>query len=488
MHCGMAFAAYRDRMQDALSYARSEQSDVNYQLLHNAPKNRNGMPSHYVVESRSDSEREIFVVVRGTAGFADAITNAFCTSRPIFNGRAHSGIVEAAEKILDEHFSILRICSEANYRIRLVGHSLGGGTASLIATMLKQQLLPDADVRATSFASPACVSSELAKESSAYVTSVVNAYDCVPRMSVANGSRLLDELHLFDWQARFENRVDGICDFAAPPGTTSTDLRKRAVESLRNQLLGLTKSSSASPPSSTTTSTCVSAFDDDIDTELVPPGRIIYVDPDGGTPVVVDEAEDDMKEILLNRLLLTKSLFSDHMIVNYARSLGSTWGGFDLEAEANRKARRGSAIKGIRDRGEKTIEGIRNRGGKTIEGIRDRGGKTIEGIRHRGGKTIEGIRHRFSGSGKKEQPNMERTTAGMSLGTTSTSTSSSRASSSSSTRITIPLGHSPGKAGRVGEADDGDSGYRRGFLKGEERRGGGGGGGGGGGFRRSPKK
>lgn len=64
------------------------------------------------------------------------------------------------------------------FRLRLVGHSLGGATASLLAIMLHKKshkelgFSPDI-VSAIGFATSPCVPKELAESCSDYVTTVV---------------------------------------------------------------------------------------------------------------------------------------------------------------------------------------------------------------------------------------------------------------------------------------------------------------------------
>lgn len=65
-----------------------------------------------------------------------------------------------------------------DFRLRLVGHSLGGATASLLAIMLRRKshkelgFNPDI-VSAVGLATPPCVSREVAEGCSSYVTTVV---------------------------------------------------------------------------------------------------------------------------------------------------------------------------------------------------------------------------------------------------------------------------------------------------------------------------
>lgn len=72
----------------------------------------------------------------------------------------------------------MRLIDQQGFRLRLVGHSLGGATASLLAIMLRKKSFrelgfsPDI-ITAVAFATPPCVSKELAESCFDYVTTVV---------------------------------------------------------------------------------------------------------------------------------------------------------------------------------------------------------------------------------------------------------------------------------------------------------------------------
>lgn len=72
----------------------------------------------------------------------------------------------------------MRLIDEQGFRLRLVGHSLGGATAALLAIMLRQKstkelgFSPDL-VTAVTYGTPPCAAKELAESCSDYVTSVV---------------------------------------------------------------------------------------------------------------------------------------------------------------------------------------------------------------------------------------------------------------------------------------------------------------------------
>jgi pimeloyl-ACP methyl ester carboxylesterase len=88
------------------------------------------------------------------------------------------------------------------YGLRMVGHSLGGGTAALTTVLLRDhpQLLgiPRDAISAVCFSAPACLSRDLAAWSSDFVTTLVLQDDAVPRASARAMDRLRQEVEQTD--------------------------------------------------------------------------------------------------------------------------------------------------------------------------------------------------------------------------------------------------------------------------------------------------
>ena len=82
--------------------------------------------------------------------------------------------------------------AEAGYSIVVVGHSLGAGAAAMLAIWLKQSGVED--VTCFAFATPNCVSLDLATGCQDYVTSVVFRDDIIARFSPAALAKLHKEL------------------------------------------------------------------------------------------------------------------------------------------------------------------------------------------------------------------------------------------------------------------------------------------------------
>ena len=79
-----------------------------------------------------------------------------------------------------------------NYRLRIVGHSLGAGCAAVLSLMLRSSY---PNVRCLAFSPPGCVFSEnLAEESSSWLTSYVLDADIVPRLAIGPFEDLRDSV------------------------------------------------------------------------------------------------------------------------------------------------------------------------------------------------------------------------------------------------------------------------------------------------------
>ncbi|KFV12909.1 Sn1-specific diacylglycerol lipase beta, partial [Pterocles gutturalis] len=138
-----------------------------------------------------DHKKEAIVVaVRGTLSFEDILTDlsADCEDLTLEdvleNGFVHKGITQAAsyiyrklinDGILNQAFTIA-----PEYKLVIVGHSLGGGTASILAIMLRNSLC-------YAFSPPGgLLSKSLADYTKHFIVSVIVGKDLVARLSMPN--------------------------------------------------------------------------------------------------------------------------------------------------------------------------------------------------------------------------------------------------------------------------------------------------------------
>ncbi|KAK6120039.1 hypothetical protein DH2020_046169 [Rehmannia glutinosa] len=168
-------------------------------------------PGYYIgIDMR---KKLVILGIRGTHTVYDLLTDIISSGHEeiTFEGYStHFGTAEAARWFLNHEMDTIRKCLEKHkgFRLRLLGHSLGGATASLLAIKLRKKSIkelgfsPDI-VTAVGYATPPCVSKELAESCSDFVTTVVMQDDIVPRLSVASLTRLRNEIVETDWVSVF---------------------------------------------------------------------------------------------------------------------------------------------------------------------------------------------------------------------------------------------------------------------------------------------
>merc|ERR1712232_806090 len=138
----------------------------------------------------------VVVAFRGTACLSDCLTDLACESASVqllgATGHAHRGMLMAARRLESRVFSsvssgIARLCAAGHaVRLRICGHSLGAGVASLLTALwLAARRFPDIELHCYAFASPQVLDGRLAARLAADATSLVVGDDIVPRFSLA---------------------------------------------------------------------------------------------------------------------------------------------------------------------------------------------------------------------------------------------------------------------------------------------------------------
>ncbi|KAK7277529.1 hypothetical protein RJT34_22543 [Clitoria ternatea] len=207
-HLELAKSAYRDSPASISRNSMLRESDV-IKFVKNSSVMR---PAYYIgVDTR---KKLVILCIRGTHTLYDLITDIVSSSdgEVTFEGySAHFGTSESARWFLHHEIEIIRKCLEKyeGFRLRLVGHSLGGAIASVLAMMIHKKSTKDLGfspdiVSAVGYGTPPCVSKELAESCSGYVTTVVMQDDIIPRLSVASLTRLRNEILQTDWMSVIE--------------------------------------------------------------------------------------------------------------------------------------------------------------------------------------------------------------------------------------------------------------------------------------------
>jgi hypothetical protein len=175
-----------------------------YDLHKHEKEVKAGEVGYYI--ALNHEEKVMVIGVKGTSSFADALTDCVAVTMPHwcvpccpYTGaeqgreiRCHEGMLTAANKLCDDlEDAIKNVAIRDGYMTKIVGHSLGAGTAALVGILLRtretNEILRDPKcLHVWAFACPAVLDMESARESKSFITSVVNKSDVVPRCSIAN--------------------------------------------------------------------------------------------------------------------------------------------------------------------------------------------------------------------------------------------------------------------------------------------------------------
>ncbi|XP_057977786.1 uncharacterized protein LOC131164536 [Malania oleifera] len=162
------------------------------------------------------------LLIRGTHSIKDTLTAATGAVVPFHHtvvheggvsnlvlGYAHCGMVAAARWIakLATPCLIKALHEYPGYKVQIVGHSLGGGTAALLTYVLREQK-ELSTITCVTFAPAACMTWELAESGNDFITSVINGADLVPTFSAASVDDLRAEVTASAWLNDLRNQIE----------------------------------------------------------------------------------------------------------------------------------------------------------------------------------------------------------------------------------------------------------------------------------------
>ncbi|KAF8406804.1 hypothetical protein HHK36_005925 [Tetracentron sinense] len=166
------------------------------------------------------------LLIRGTHSIKDTLTAVTGAVVPFHHtvvneggvsnlvlGYAHCGMVAASRWIakLATPCLIKALGEHPDYKIKIVGHSLGGSTAALLTYVLREQQELSTTMCVT-FApditpAAACMTWELAESGNDFITSVINGADLVPTFSAASVDDLRSEVTASAWLNDLRNQI-----------------------------------------------------------------------------------------------------------------------------------------------------------------------------------------------------------------------------------------------------------------------------------------
>lgn len=166
--------------------------------------------------------KSFLLLIRGTHSVKDTLTAVTGAVVPFHHtvvrdggvsdlvlGYAHCGMVAAARWIAKLATPCLEkaLSSHPDYKLTIVGHSLGGGTAALLTYVLRERK-EMSTTNCVAFAPAACMTWELAESGANFVTSVINGADLVPTFSAASVDDLRTEVTASAWLNDLRNQIE----------------------------------------------------------------------------------------------------------------------------------------------------------------------------------------------------------------------------------------------------------------------------------------
>ncbi|BFG15033.1 hypothetical protein CerSpe_013060 [Prunus speciosa] len=171
---------------------------------------------------RDKNSKCFLLLIRGTHSIKDTLTAATGAVAPFHHsvlhdggisnlvlGYAHCGMVAAARWIsMISTPCLLKALDEyPDYKIKVIGHSLGGGTAALLTYILRERKEFSSSTCVT-FAPAACITWELAESGKHFITTIINGSDLVPTFSAASVDDLRCEVTASSWLNDLRDQVE----------------------------------------------------------------------------------------------------------------------------------------------------------------------------------------------------------------------------------------------------------------------------------------
>ncbi|KAK1593012.1 hypothetical protein Q3G72_034424 [Acer saccharum] len=171
---------------------------------------------------RDSNSKCLLLLIRGTHSIKDTLTAATGAVVPFHHsvihdggisnlvlGYAHCGMVAAARWIakLSTPCLLKALGEYPDYKVKIVGHSLGGGTAALLTYILREQK-EFSSCTCFTFAPAACMTLDLAESGKHFISTLINGSDLVPTFSAASVDDLRSEVTSSSWINDLRDQVE----------------------------------------------------------------------------------------------------------------------------------------------------------------------------------------------------------------------------------------------------------------------------------------
>ncbi|KAJ7523940.1 hypothetical protein O6H91_18G069400 [Diphasiastrum complanatum] len=204
-----ALAAYTKDLQTLANHLKVKEEKI----IKHVPTSEVLKPAFYIAVD--DTRQCVVMSIRGTLTATDILTDLNPHSEQFVGGYAHSGMLAAARSFMDSEASTLQDILIANegYKLVLVGHSLGAGTASLLCMLLHGSVnggpvltlgIPSSEIVCWGYGCPPCVDKGLA-ERAIFINNVILQDDIVARACPAALEDLRAEILATNWSQVFQN-------------------------------------------------------------------------------------------------------------------------------------------------------------------------------------------------------------------------------------------------------------------------------------------
>ena len=262
--------------------------------------------------------KELVLTVCGTKVFpvpsaADIIMDLYADCVPFHHGRAHRGMATACNNILVKVLDLMvdKLTELKDYKLMIVGYSLGAGVAQLLALRLsegpEQARLPaGADMQCVTFGAPPVYASSEPGYVNSSITSVYNHNDGLASLSLHTVTRLFLQIRAINKLCLGRRQTFKLLRSKLGQSTTEGGTRKFLATSADNRMEGWSSVASA-----------IEAVYSTGFTRLTHMAGTTYLMKRGEVGHVVRRLEGLEAEPLSQELRLRAGMFNDHMPWGY---------------------------------------------------------------------------------------------------------------------------------------------------------------------------